>query len=477
MSEIKQNPDYGHDIQVLYLEMLLSSAETFVICQTIFDHTLFDKKLQISAQFINEFVTAHNTLPTFDIVNAATGSNLRQLDDLIPAHFDWLLENFETFIRHKALESAIVDSYDLLQSGQYGLVEEKIKSAVQKGLNRDLGTDYFFDPKARLMKIRDSNGQISTGWLALDRLLYGGFNRGELSIFCAQSGGGKSLFLANIGLNFALQGLNVVYITLELAEELVGMRMDAMLTGIETGNIYKEIDNVEYKIKNIGKKAGSIQIKYMPSGKNCNDLRSYLKEYEIKNNRKVDILLVDYLDLMMPISAKISAENLFIKDKYVSEELRNLATEQKCSLVTASQLNRSSIDELEFNHSHISGGLSKIQTADNVFGIFTTKALREHGKVEVQLLKTRNSSGVDQKIRLNMNIKSMRITNNDDDDDIDDYTIANTPVMSKSSQLLKSLQRTSVVTSEDVDVIPISKPETKADAMRQMLDNLSASSS
>lgn len=154
------------------------------------------------------------------------------------------------------------------------------------------------------------------------------------------SGAGKSLFLANLGVNYALSGLNVIYLTLELSEELVSMRIDSMITGISTREVFKQIDDVEMKVKVIGKKAGTLQVKYMPSGKTANDVRAYLKEFEVKTGRKCDVLLVDYLDLLMPAGQKISAENLFIKDKYVSEELRNLAMEKNCVFVTAAQLNR-----------------------------------------------------------------------------------------------------------------------------------------
>jgi archaellum biogenesis ATPase FlaH len=279
-----------------------------------------------------------------------------------------------------------------------------------------MGTDYFADPRGRLLGIKDKNGQISTGWPAMDRRLFGGFNRGELNIFAGGSGAGKSLFLANLGVNWALQGLNVVYLTLELSEALVSMRIDSMLTGISTREIFKDLDDVEMKVKLIGKKAGTLQVKYMPSGKTANDLRAYLKEYEIKVGKKVDVLLVDYLDLLMPVSKKISPADLFIKDKYVSEELRNLAVEKNCIFVTAAQLNRGAVEEVEFDHSHISGGLSKIQTADNVFGIFTSRAMRERGRYQLQLMKTRSSSGVGMKIDLEFNIETLKITDLPEDE-------------------------------------------------------------
>ena len=408
--------NYDYEVQKVYLEMMLADAETFVRCQGIFDSTLFDRKLQEAAEFMNMYTKEYNVLPDYEMVNASCRTDLKHPGDVKEGHTNWLMDEFESFTRHKSLERAILKSADLLEQNEYGEVEGLVKEAVQIGLARDMGTDYFLDPKARLMGLKDKNGQVTTGWDSLDRKLFGGFNRGELNIFAGGSGAGKSLFLANLGVNFALEGLNVVYLTLELSEALVSMRVDSMVTGISTRNIFKDLDDVEMKVKMIGKKAGMMQIKHMPSGKTANDIRAYLKEYEIKAGKKVDVLLVDYLDLLMPIGKKISAENLFVKDKYVSEELRNLAMELQTVFVTAAQLNRGAVEEVEFDHSHISGGLSKIQTADNVFGIFTSRAMRERGRYQIQLMKTRSSSGVGQKVDLGFDIDTLRIVDIDEDE-------------------------------------------------------------
>jgi replicative DNA helicase len=408
--------NYDYEVQKVYLEMMLSDAETFVRCQGIFDHTLFDRKLQDAAQFINEYTKQYSVMPDYETVNASCRTDLTRPLDVKEGHMQWLMDDFESFTRHKALERAIINSADLLEKNDYGQVESMVKEAVQIGLARDMGTDYFADPRARLMGLKDKNGQVSTGWESMDKKLFGGFNRGELNIFAGGSGAGKSLFLANLGVNWALQGLNVVYLTLELSEQLVSMRIDSMTTGITTRDIFKNIDDVEMKVKMIGKKAGAFQVKYMPSGKTTNDIRAYLKEFEIKTGKKIDVLLVDYLDLLMPVGKRISAENLFVKDKYVSEELRNLAMELQCVFVTAAQLNRGAVEEVEFDHSHISGGLSKIQTADNVIGIFTSRAMRERGRYQLQLMKTRSSSGVGQKVDLEFNIETLRITDLPEDE-------------------------------------------------------------
>ena len=386
----------------------MSDAITFVRCSNIFDPENFDRKLQVAAEFIKTYVDEYKVMPEAQIVNASCDMDLKPA--ILPEeNYEWLMNEFEQFSRHKGLERAILKSADLLEKGEYGPVEKMIKDAVQISLQKDMGTDYFEDPRARLEGLKNSNGQVSTGWPSVDKKLYGGFNRGELNIWCAASGGGKSLFLANLGCNWALAGLNVLYLTFELSESLVAMRMDSMMTGIATREVFKNLDEVELKVKMMGKQSGSIQIKYMPSGKTCNDLRAYLKEYQVKKGFKPDILLIDYLDLMMPMSVTVSPSDLFVKDKYVAEELRNLAMETQAIVVTASQLNRSAVEEIEFDHSHISGGLSKIQTADNVIGIFTSRAMKERGRYQIQFMKTRNSSGVGQKIDLEFDLDTLRI--------------------------------------------------------------------
>jgi hypothetical protein len=219
----------------------------------------------------------------------------------------------------------------------------------------------------------------------------------------------------NLALNWVQMGLSGVYITLELSEELTSLRTDAMLTSMSTKDIRRDMDTTELKVKLTGKKSGAYQVKGLPAQSNINDIRSFLKEYQIQTGHKVDFMMVDYLDLLMPVSAKVSPNDLFVKDKYVSEELRNFAKEEGIILVTASQLNRSAVDEIEFDHSHISGGISKINTADNVFGIFTSRAMRERGRYQIQCMKSRSSTGVGMKVDLDYNVETMRITDSGED--------------------------------------------------------------
>ena len=440
------NVEYTRDVQELFLRMMLTDAQLYTRISNIMNSENFDKSLRGAATFIVEFSEKYNSIPDVGQIQATTGVQLEVVPNLRSSDTEWFLDEFEKFTRRQELERAIVKSYDLLEKGNFDPVEKLIKDAVQISLTKDMGTDYFSDPRARLLSIKNNNGQISTGWPCLDSKLYGGFNRGELQIFAGGSGSGKSLFMQNLAANWVEQGLNGVYVTLELSEELTAWRIDSMITNVATRDVFKNIDDVELKVRMSAKKSGKFFIKYMPAQSNVNDIRAYIKTLQMEKDIVIDFLCVDYLDLLMPVSTKVSPSDLFIKDKYVSEELRNLAKELNVLHVTASQLNRSAVEEVEFDHSMISGGISKINTADNVFGIFTSRSMRERGQYQIQLMKTRSSSGVGQKIDLSFNIETLRIF---DDGESSGY-VANSQ---SASTILSKIKTSSQVIDQDTGEI------------------------
>lgn len=431
--KVEKQLEYTVEVQTLFLRMMVTNAELYTRVANIMNSANFEKSLRPVAEMFKEHGEKYNVLPDITQIKAVTGVEIDPIPELNEGHFQWFLDEFESFTKKQELERAILKSADLLEKGgDFSPVEKLIKDAVQISLQKDMGTDYFADPRSRLMALKSNNGQNSTGWPSLDKALYGGFNRGELQIFAGGSGSGKSLVMQNLAVNWSLAGFNGAYITLELSEGLCSMRLDSMMTDTSSRNIFKEIDNIELKVKMMAKKAGKLRVKYMPAQSNVNDIRAYCKELMIQTGVKVDYLCVDYLDLIMPVSVKVSPENLFVKDKYVAEELRNLAKELNVLFVTASQLNRSAVEEIEFDHSHISGGISKINTADNVFGIFTSRSMRERGQYQLQMMKTRSSSGIGQKIELQFNVETLRIT---DDGGADDESTSYHPQTPQPSPL------------------------------------------
>ncbi len=458
--------DYSTDLQKLFLEIMLADAQCFVRVQNIFDPANFDRSLRPVANLLQDYSKKYTALPNTDQVKAETGTDLQKIDAVEDSMTAWFMDEFENFTRHEALKRVILQSADLIEKGEYDPIEKLIKDAVQISLTKDLGMDFWNDPSSMMSRYFDNGGQVSTGWPQLDKILYGGFSRGELNIFAGGSGSGKSLVMMNIALNWIQAGLHGVYVTLELSEELTGLRTIAMLTNSSTKDIRKDKDTAALKVKMVGKKSGSYQVKYMPAQSNINDIRSFIKEYQIQTGNKIDFMMIDYLDLLMPVSAKVSPNDLFVKDKYVSEELRNLAKELNVLMITASQLNRSAVEEVEFDHSHISGGISKINTADNVFGIFTSRAMKERGRYQIQCMKSRSSTGVGMKIDLEYNIDTMRITDPGEEDDSTQYK-------RPASTMLDSIRNKSTVTSSTTqDDGPKITADVQSSKLKQMLANL-----
>jgi len=437
--------EYNEDQQKLLISVLMSSDEIFSRCQNILNAKYFVNKLRPAMRFILKHVEDYRVLPKFEQLNASTGLVFSPIENISIQHQDSFLDEIEEFCKNRALADAVLTAVELIEQGNYGEVEKRVREAILISLQSDIGTNYFSNPRERLMKIKDNNGQVSTGWKSVDEKLYGGVNRGEITIWCAGSGVGKSLFLQNIAINFAKQGLNVVYITLELSEELCAMRMDSMISGVGTKEVFRKLDEVEIRVKQTGNKSGSMHVKQMPQGSTCNDIKAYLKNYEIETGKRPDALVIDYLDLLFPNNKKIDPSNLFVKDKFVTEELRGLMVERKMIGQTAAQLNRGAVQEQEHDHSHISGGISKIQTADNVISIFASAAMKERGQYQIQFLKTRSSSGVGSKVPLGFDPNTLRIFN------LDDEAQALTGASTNTADVFADLRRKNAVAAKKSD--------------------------
>jgi hypothetical protein len=226
--------EYTSDLQRLFLEMMLQDPQSYVRVQNIYNPENFSRDLRQTAQFVKEHTDEYKTLPTLEQIKAVTGVELKQVPDLTEDHYNWFMTEFEGFTKQQEISRAILAAADLLEKGDYDPVEKLIKDAVQISLTKDMGTEYFTDPRARIDKYFNSGGQVSTGWPQMDKILYGGFSRGELNIFAGGSGSGKSLVMMNIALSWLQAGLSGVYISLELSEELCALRTDAMLAGMST---------------------------------------------------------------------------------------------------------------------------------------------------------------------------------------------------------------------------------------------------
>jgi hypothetical protein len=179
--------NYSKEIEDLFITFMISSPDLFVRCKGILNADYFDdRQNRETVAFIAGYSTDFVLIPTLEQIKAVTGKEVTIMEIEVAKHDNWFLREFEKFCRHKALRDAILASPELLDEGRYGEVEASVKAAVQIALVKDLGTDYYANPKERLEAIRAGKGQLSTGWISVDAKLYGGLNKGEITIFAGQ---------------------------------------------------------------------------------------------------------------------------------------------------------------------------------------------------------------------------------------------------------------------------------------------------
>lgn len=398
--------------QKLLIEYIISSPDVFALCSSILKPTYFDRDLRGAVSFVHRYYDLYNTVPDTDQILAESGVEL-QHREINKDKIEYCSQEIESFCRRRAIEEAVLASPALIEKGDYGQIETLLKEALTVSLHRNLGIDFFDMIKERLENRQDEDVVYSSGWKDFDARMNGGISRRTITLFSANSGGGKSITMSNIGINFMDQGLNVLYLSLELYEDMVDDRYIQMFTGINKPEFGKRIPEIEKMIGNYDN--GNLNITYMPAGTTSNDIRAYLKEFELKKGFVPDVLIVDYLDLM-GTNERISADNVFEKDKQATEQLRNILVDYNMIGITASQQNRGAIEAAEnnkLNQSHIAGGISKVNTVDTYVSIIFNDVMRSQGIMAMQFLKTRSSDGVGETIYLKWLRNSLRIADQD----------------------------------------------------------------
>lgn len=413
--------------QRLLIEYLVSSPDTFALCKSIVKAAYFDADLRKAVDFIHEYYDKYSSTPPCEAVLAETNVELTKRD-VGRDQVDYCTDEIEKFCRRRAVQQAILAAPQMIVDGNYGEVEQMIKDAVSISLHREIGLDYFATTEERLTAQMGTPPRTSTGWPSIDEHMSGGLARKELILVSANSGGGKSLTLANLAVNFLAtpkvpgrpEKMDVLYLSLELSQDLIAARFDQMFTGIPSFLWQHHKEEITQSVGLAGELMGRLTIKRMPSGTSSNDIRAYLKEFELQQGYVPDLLIVDYLD-KMGANQKVSSDNVYQKDKLASEQLSDILFDYNMFGATASQQNRSAVQAEELNHSHIAGGISKIDTADWYLSIIMTPAMKAAGEIAFQFMKTRSSAGEGKIVYLKWDGKTLRIKSLPKADDISDH--------------------------------------------------------
>jgi len=322
---------------------------------------------------IMSYMDTYENVPTLDVLKVKINSVDRDVlktsivdtlksawTNLESEDLDYVKEQSVEFCRNQSIKNAILDSVSLLEQGKYDTIKKKIDDAMKSGQSQDIGHEY-----KTMIDVRYEDtirNVISTGWKVIDDVTQGGFGKGELIMFAAPPGIGKSWSLINIGVNAMKQGKTVAHYTLELNEGYVGQRYDAVLTGIPVANLKFNREEVDKMVKSV---KGDLIVKYYPTKTaSVTSLRAHLDRMILQGKRP-DLVIVDYADLLRGPSKEKRHEEL----EEIIEDLRGMAGEYEVPIYTASQINRSGAEDDIITGTKIAGSFSKMMTADFVISL------------------------------------------------------------------------------------------------------------
>jgi replicative DNA helicase len=390
--------------QKILIEHLLCNNDLYSLCSGIIKKEYFNPEFRIAVEFIQLYYDEYSAVPPVEVVNAETETSFIKHDKLTTDVFDYTSKNIEKFCREKAVYNEFVAGADLLEDDtKISGVIDKLSQAIQISLIHDLGTDVFANVAQRARDRLDREPYISTGWPAVDEQLGGGVRKSEYLMISANSGGGKSVAMSNMAYAMVKQGLNILYISLELSETMICERFEQIITGWDRDTKIQRADELAQQVECIKHDHNAtIFVKYMEPDATCtNDIKAYLKQFETQNSFLPDVLIVDYLDLLNT-NDKRQYSNEYQKDKVSSTQLKSIGSNPKHMMVTitASQQNRGAIDAPDVTQGHIAGGLSKVNIVDVYISIIMNDTMRQQGIAYFKFLKTRSSGGVGNRVSM-----------------------------------------------------------------------------
>ena len=295
---------------------------------------------------------------------------------------DFIKDHAIDFCRKQVLKKAMIQSVKLLKSSSFEEIQKVIEEAMKLGTNVDFGHDYHMDIDERY-KIKSRN-PITTGWSRLDEITQGGFGQQEVGVVIAPTGAGKSMILVHIGATALKEKKTVVYYTLELAETVVGQRFDSCLTDIKLNDLLKNKYNVQEHLKEI---EGHLIIKEYPSkSASTQTIRSHIERLK-KRGINPDMIIIDYADLLKPVRTQGEKRHEL---ESIYEELRGIAQQEKCSIVTASQTNRGGLNAEVITMESISEAFNKCFVADFIFSLSRTPQDKQANTGRLFIAKNRN---------------------------------------------------------------------------------------
>ncbi len=368
--------EFGHNFQIKSVVCLMTKPNFIEQILDILDESHYDNdSLKWIVKEAKEYFTKYKTTITLDafkvkvneiendVLKTTVVETLKEIyRHMESTDLDFVQDKVIDFFKNQTLKNAIVKSVDILESnGDYEKIKNLIDDAMKAGTERNIGHDYVEDIEVRYSEMaRDT---IETPWDVINDLTQGGLAGGELGVIVAPAGIGKTWILCALGAGAMKRGTNVVHYSLELNEAYVGLRYDSAFTGIANQNLKYHKDEVKDKIEEI---KGELVVKYFPTKTaSVHTLGAHLQKLKTLG-KKFDMVVVDYGDILRDTG---NAREVRHALGNIYEDLRGLAGEFEVPIWTASQANRSALDEEVIEATKVAESYQKVMTADFVVSL------------------------------------------------------------------------------------------------------------
>ena len=398
--EIATFAHYGKSFQEKLTTLILEDRQFSDQIGEVMDVGFFETKyLQVFNRKIYEYKEKYGTHPTKSIVETILRTELENENELVKTQVrdffartsssetelkdaDYVKENALEFCKKQKLKEAMIKSVELLKDNSFEKIKSTLDDALKLGTDTDFGYDYLLDFDRRFeLKARNP---VTSGWEEADKLLKGGLGKGELGVVVAPTGAGKSMALVHLGTQAIKSGCNVLHYTLELQDTVIGTRYDACITGFGLNAVHGLKDEIYEKIKDM---SGGLIIKEYPTkSASTQTIRAHLEKLR-KREVPIDMIIVDYGDLLRPVSTQKEKRNEL---ESIYEEMRGIAQEYECPLWTASQTNRSGLNAEVITMESISEAFNKCFVADFICSISRTAEDKVANTARMFVAKNRN---------------------------------------------------------------------------------------
>ncbi len=405
-------------------------------------------------EIIDSYIKDYNALPTKEVLHLELGGKggltedqFKQSRELIDSleitgtgqDQQWLVDQTEKFCQDKALYNAVMQAIQIIDSKtssiSKGAIPQILTDALAVSFDTSIGHDFLADADSRYEFYHRKEVKVPFDIELLNKITNGGLPQKTLNIVLAGTGVGKSMFMCHCAANNLFNGLNVLYITMEMAEEKIAERIDANMMNVtmdELRDLPK--DTYDKKINRIQEKAkGKLIIKEYPTaGAGSANFRHLLNELRIKKNFRPDIIYIDYLNICSSSRIKNGAGvNSYTYIKAIAEELRGLAVEYGVPIVSATQTTRSGFANSDVELTDTSESFGLPATADFMIAITSTEELEQLGQLMIKQLKNRYGDPAMNK-RFVVGVDRARMKLYDSEQSAQDDIMDDTPVMDKT---------------------------------------------